>query len=109
LDKAILRKLNFFTIVSENTSDFVLFDILWTEFYSDWNTLQFPVVVFPAWVVIVSVIIMNSDIRFIKGCLKLFARLIDQLLFSFEWDWDDNGLNFRSSWGGQDLCHRHIA
>jgi hypothetical protein len=63
LHKTVLRKLNFFTIVSEDTSHFVLFNILWTEFDSNWNTLEFPMVVFPTWVIIVSVVIMNSDIR----------------------------------------------
>lgn len=63
LDKIVLRKLKFFTIVSENTSDFILFNVFWTQLNSNWDALEFPVVVLPAWVVIVSVVVVNSDIR----------------------------------------------
>ena len=65
LNNTVLRKLEFFTIVPEDASDFILLHILWTQLNSDWNTLKFPVIVFPAWVVIVSVVVMNSDIRFL--------------------------------------------
>ncbi len=98
MNNSVLRKLEFLSIVSKNTFNLILFNIFWTNFNSNWDTFKLPMVIFPSWIVIISVIIVNSDIWLFNNCLQFFTSFINNLLFSFEWDWNNNSLNLGDSW-----------
>jgi hypothetical protein len=90
--------LQLFPVISNNHFYFFVFHIFWAKFNSYWHALQLPIVEFPAWIVVISQIDLNSNVSLLQLLIKDCSRLSNLILFSLEWNRNNYDLNISNIW-----------
>jgi len=115
LTKTNLAQLELLSVVTNGYFYFVICEVFCANFDSNRSAFNFPVVELETWIVVFSIVNLNSDTRSFK-LFRKFVRFVHDLLaiVILEKNGNNNYLNLSYSWGEYDTCvvrvnHNHGA